>query len=136
MNRNPVSAHGPVSNLTHFLALVLKYRQESENEWIFRGQRQYEWRLVPRIDRARFKKYRDKVKWNRAHHERRLLIDFRKGAWPHSKLEQERHWEWLAIAQHYGLATRLLDWTRNPLAALYFAVEKKSESDSAVWCYH
>lgn len=132
----PITERGPISKLNNFLDYVLEKRQKSEHEWIFRGQREYEWRLVPRIDRENFKEYRDEVKWDRTHHENRLLIDFRKGAWPHSKLEQERRWEWLAIAQHYGLATRLLDWTRNPLVALYFAVEKKSEGDSAVWCYH
>lgn len=42
--------------------------------------------------------------------------------------------DWMFIMQHYGIPTRLLDWTENPLVALYFAVEKHTnDKDGALW---
>lgn len=65
--------------------------------------------------------------------EKEFLSKFRREALPHLDWVPQNDWEWIFLAQHHGLPTRLLDWTVNPLVALYFAVEKSFDGDSAVY---
>jgi len=43
--------------------------------------------------------------------------------------------EWLVLARHYDLPTRLLDWSSNPLVACYFAVSSHTEEDGVIYIY-
>ncbi|MDE1986502.1 MAG: FRG domain-containing protein [Alphaproteobacteria bacterium] len=87
------------------------------DDTLFRGQA-YNWDLTPRLARIRPREKRTLTDT-----EANMFREFQRQAIPFLNIRPESDWDWLSVARHHGMPTRLLDWSSNSLAALWFAVK-------------
>lgn len=80
----------------------------------YRGVGRHDWQLENSLTRAADGRAYPNMEEN-------LLKQFRKYAFPHLA-SRESDWHHLSVGQHYGLPTRLLDWTYSPHIALHFSL--------------
>lgn len=101
---------------------------------VYRGHVSSDWKLLPGLFRIEEIPI---TAGSRKEFEIILLEEFEKQATPFLKTIPKGILEWMALAQHHGLPTRLLDWTESPLTALFFAVDDLknsfSDRDGIVW---
>lgn len=126
----------------------LRWLDELQGAWRFRGQREAAWLLHTSLDRE-VRRERSSLNSRSIYHLSRevemrdLLHRFQQYAHhylPHVPAKNDLS-SWYALMQHYRVPTRLMDWTESPYVAMYFAVEDKAvekrkrekESHSAVW---
>lgn len=125
----PVSKTEKVETLADFVSIVESIYSEwdcltlTTHPW-FRGQTSAVWSLIPGLYRGHISSY----------YERELIRDFSLRAKAYLEHAPTNDLEWLFVMQHYGMPTRLLDWTESHLFALYFAICTQTGSgDAAVW---
>lgn len=141
-----------ISNVSNFLEFLENLNQEYpahslnntpvRNHFLFRGMEDHTYELLPGL----FRKTTTITSESNAvvnqkylvfSDEMGILLNFIQEASAYvNNIPADDYVRWAELAQHYGVPTRFLDWTENPLVALYFACESNSSKDAVVWIIH
>ncbi len=121
-----------IKNLAQYIDIIENNQSkiltnDTDASFVYRGQN-LDLPLVPKLGRTTCDDLLIK--------EHKMLLEFKRAnpllLYPHQPLDD---WDCLTLGQHYGLPTRLLDWSTNALTALWFAVkgDLRNSANSVVW---
>jgi hypothetical protein len=116
------NANAQISSIGDLLKRLQRDLSQGQLAW-FRGHSDARWQLLPSLARN--------TKHLKA--EIDLIVKFKQNSALLLSQLPQTEWQWITIMQHHGVPTRLLDWTENPLIALYFAVIAHPNKDGALW---
>lgn len=114
-----------INSIQDLLAKLEELHDNHSNDIWYRGQASTDWALTPYFLRLEGRQS-----------ESTLLKRFKQSAAMLIDTAPKQSFDWLFLMQHYGVPTRLLDWSESPLVALYFAVENiddHGDKDGALW---
>lgn len=129
-----------VRSVSQFLNFESKLPLEYDRKkWVFRGIASTKYALETTLERA-LKQYGESLAIA-PERERQLMVEFQRRYHHHTsdRISPHDNIEWLALMQHYGAPTRLLDWTYSFFVAAYFALENANPRNEvraapcAVW---
>lgn len=114
-----------IAGVGDLIEALRKDRKPEDGAIWFRGQANAQWKLLPGYMRA-----------DSDISETTLLNRFRQSATMLAEHKPSSTFDWTFLMQHYGVPTRLLDWSESPLVALYFATmpELVQDADAVLWC--
>jgi hypothetical protein len=129
-----------IARLKSYYPSVPFLNNPTANQFVYRGLCNKAYTLLPGV----FRQQTDIVAgrgitndtylaWTK---EKDLLYSFIHEASGTLTIPTDDHLHWAEYAQHYGVPTRFMDWSKNPLVALYFACRDRTTTDGAVWLLH
>lgn len=136
----PALKEKKISSFKEFVDFIEDHRAESGGPLWYRGCGRKEYELIPKL----YRHNKSSSLEDFLAIEDQLITRFRQRSIPFISRSPEDNWDWLFFMQHYGIPTRLLDWTENPFMSLFFAVTSAPyrfgkndrqifETDAAIW---
>lgn len=143
-----------VSCLSDYLKIIERLKEDypsdpmlnnpTETVFLYRGMADESYKLIPSVFREQENELDpeepDRVVKNKTYRawasEKKILQSFIQEASCYVSLPSNQLLQWAEYAQHYGAPTRFLDWTGNPLVALYFACKDTHDHNGVIWLLH